>query len=200
MRFTFLIFLCLFCACFHNTKPKLIIPNSQKDEIFNKFINPITDKYELPRLRETSLSGDDLEVRIWVSSYEIDGFILSRVSNKWSALALKEIDCNGYNYYPKNKVYETGKINLATPKSGWENLWQKLVETGIVDLPSSDYISMIDEGSYKLETNMNGIYQIRFYGMEDKSLEAGQMKKNGEIIADEFGLHNFKSGSLCIEK
>lgn len=196
-----LLFLAFFLAsCFQNQKPTLIIPDQRKDEIFTKFVNPITDKYELSKLRETSLSKDDLEARVWFSSFDIDGFILKRINNDWSATAIKEIDCGRFSYYPKDKVYELGKINLSSPKSGWEKTWQELVDIGILDLPYSYYIPEIDEGGYKMETNVNGIYRIRFYGAKEKSLEADKMRKIGKIIADEFGLHNFEIGSLCLEK
>jgi hypothetical protein len=198
MRIAILMFVFFLASCAQ--APKLVIPEPQRDEIFTRFVNPITDKYGLPKLRETRLSGDDLEIRVWLSSYEIDGFILKRINDDWSAIAIKEIDCNTIGYYPKDKIYELGKINLSPPKSGWENTWRKLVETEIIDLPYSYYISTIDETSYRLETNVNGIYRIRFYGSKDSSQEAERMRKIGEIIADEFGLHNFKIGSLCLEK
>ncbi|MDQ3131042.1 MAG: hypothetical protein M3Q99_09815 [Acidobacteriota bacterium] len=201
MKITIFLFIVLFSSCFLNQKPILIIPETRKDEIFAKFVNPITDKYELPKLREISLSGDDLEVRVWFSEFEIDGFILKRTDRIWTAIAIKEINCKqvGY-YYPKDKIYRMGKISLFTPKSGWENTWQNLVDAGILGLHYSYYISMIDETGYMMETNVNGTYRIRFYGSEEKSQEAEQMRKIGEIIANEFGLHNFKIGSLCLEK
>ncbi len=146
------------------------------------------------------MSGNDLEVRVWFSAHDIDGFILKRLDGNWSAMAIKEINCKEFGYYPKDKMYELGKVNLSTPNSGWDNTWQKLIETGILDLPYSYYIRMIDETGYMMETNVNGTYQIRFYGSKEKSQEAEQMRKIGEIIADEFGLGNFKVGNLCLEK
>ena len=199
MKVAILLFIFLFSSCFVNQKPKLIIPDAKRDEIFTRFANPITDKYELPKLRQTILSKDDLEIRVWFSASEIDGFILKRSDNEWNAIAIKEIDCRNYGY-PKDRSYQTGKFNLSSPKSGWESVWQNLIDAEILELSYSDYISMIDEGSYKLETNTGGIYKIRFYGSKEKSREADQMRKIGEIIAEEFGLNNFKDGSFCSEK
>ncbi|HEX8250536.1 MAG TPA: hypothetical protein VF599_20340 [Pyrinomonadaceae bacterium] len=200
MKAVILLFIILLASC--SQKPELIIPDAGKDKIFTDAINPITDRYGLEKLRETSLAGDDLEVRVWIEAGAegIDGFVLKRVDDNWSAAAVKQIDCRKLNYYPKDKTYELGKINLSAPKSGWENAWQKLVAARMLDLPYSDYILTIDESAYALETNINGIYKIRFYGAQEKSPEAVQMSIAGEIIADEFGLHNFKIGSLCLEK
>ncbi len=200
MRITLLLFVVLLFSCCQTQNPKLIIKDQRKDEIFARFVNPITDKYELQKLREVSLSGDDLEIRVWFSAFEIDGFILKRTNDIWSAIAIREIDCKAIDYRSNVKAYELGKINLSTPKSGWDNSWQKLVNAGILNLPYSYYISMIDETGYMMETNINGVYQLYFYGSREKSQEAEQMRKIGEIIADEFGLYNFKVGSLCLEK
>ncbi len=143
-----------------------------------------------------------MEVRVWVSTSEIDGFIIKRSDGDWSAVTIREIDCSKFSYYPKNKNYKSGKINLSSPKSGWENAWRKLVETGILDLPNSNDSSYIDGIGYIVEINQNGKYRIYFYSNPNhqKSSEAKQMMKIGEIINDEFGLHNFKIGSLCLEK
>src|SRR5215213_1963628 len=163
MRAIVLLFIVLFAAC--SQRPELIIPNAGKDNIFTQFANPITDKYGLPKLRETSLSGDDLEVRVWVVTFKMDGFILKRTNDNWSATAIKEIDCSKENYYPKDKTYELGKSNLSAPKSGWEKTWQKLVETRILDLPDPSQLEgekfPIDGIGYAVETNLDGKY--RFY-------------------------------------
>lgn len=202
MRKILLLFSLLLCACAEFRKPELSIPDERRDEIFQRYINPLTDKYEIGKLREKYLSGDDFEVRVWVSTFEIDGFVLERINDKWTATAIKEIDCEKVSYYPKDKVYELGKINLATPKSGWENTWQKLVETGILDLPDSGETAYIDGVGYATEINRNGKYRIYSYSnpKHHKTVESQRMMKIGEIIADEFGLHNFEIGSLCLEK
>ncbi len=202
MKNILLIFSLLLSSCVEYRKPELSIPDKTRDEIFQRFVNPLTDKYELKNLREEYLSGDDFEVRVWVTAFEIDGFILKRTTGNWSAVAIKEINCKEFNYYPKDKLYKLGKINLKTPKSGWQNTWQKLVETGILDLPDSDDISYIDGMGYATEINQNGKYRTYIYSNPNlqKTEEAKQMMKIGEIIADEFGLYNFKVSSLCLEK
>lgn len=206
MKVTFLLSIVLISSCFQspkqNLKPKtLIIHNVHSDDIFNRLVNPLTDKYELPKLRNVRVSGNDLEVRVWVTGSDIDGFILKRSENTWSAIALKEMNCNEVSYYPKNKIYQLGKINLTEPESGWENAWKRLTEAGILDLPNSNEIGTIDGISYIVETNLNETYRIYEYSdpQNHKTEEDKRMMRIGEIIAEEFGLHNFKVGSLCIE-
>ena len=202
MRKTLLIFCLLFSSCLEYRKPELSIPNETEDKIFQRFVNPITEKYRLGNLREKYLSDDDFEVRVWFASFQIDGFVLRRINENWTAVAVKEIDCKRSNYYPKEKAYELGKINLAPPKSGWQNAWRKLVDAGILDLPNSDEISYIDGAGYFTEINQNGKYRIYKYSNPNyqKTEEAKRMMKIGEIISDEFGLYNFKINSLYLEK
>jgi hypothetical protein len=144
-------------------------------------------------LRETVLPENDLEVRVWVGFglYGIDGFILTRSSRNWSAVSLKQMIC---------QAEKRGKTNLQTPKSGWENAWQKLVEVGILTLPDSSklkYVNGVMDGtSYVVETNSDFLYRTYQYGNPnfEKLKEAKQMVKIGQIIADEFGLETFKTG------
>jgi hypothetical protein len=201
---TFLIFLIsvFFLSCSEHRKTEISIPDLMRyTNVFSKHIDPLNEKYEIEKLREIFFSDNDFEVRIWVSSFEDDGLLLRRADNEWSATAVKEINCKNYNYLP-NKTYEVGKIKLSAPKSGWENAWQKLVEAGIFALPGSDEVSYIDGVGYIVETNQNGKYRVYFYSnpQHQKTDEAKQMMKIGEIVADEFGLNNFKIGSLCVEK
>jgi hypothetical protein len=98
MKIAILLFIVLFASCFQNQKPTLLIPDAQTDEIFANAINPITDKFEISKLRENYLLGKDFEVRVWVATFEIDGFILRHFNNTWSAIAIKEIDCKKESY------------------------------------------------------------------------------------------------------
>lgn len=205
MRIALLVFIVLLFSSCESKQPKLIIPNAERDKIYFQLINPVTEKFEIPKLRETYLSGDDLEVRVWVEAFGFDGLILKRINKQWSATAIKQIDCSG-EFRDKNLPYQTGKINLATPKSGWEDSWQRLIDAGILDLPDASELpnekSMIDGIAYVVETNLNGKYRVYYYGnpQVQEWKEAKQMMKIGEIIADEFGLFNFKYGSLCLPK
>lgn len=202
MKSSILILVLLVSSCVEHRKSELSIPNEYFDKVFSEHINPLAEKYDFRELREKYFSGNDFEVRVWASTSETDGFIIKYVGGNWSAVTIKEIDCSKFSYYPKNKNYVLGKINLSSPKSGWENTWQKLAEAGILDLPNSNDASYIDRIGYIVETNQNGTYRIYFYSnpQMQKTEEAKRMVKIGEIIAGEFGLNNFKIGSLCLEK
>lgn len=202
MKNIILIFCLLLCSCGEYGKSGLSIPDEKNDEVFQRLTNPIAEKYELYKLREKYIAIDDLEIRVWLSIAEVDGFVLKRITGKWSAIAVRGIDCKSFSSFPKDKTYELGKTNLSAPKSGWENAWQKLDEAGILDLPNSDNFSYKDERIYITEVSQKGKYRIYFYSDPNlqKTEDARRMLKIGEIIADEFGLHNFKIGSLCLEK
>ena len=59
----------------------------------------LTQKYNLPALREEYFSGNDLEVRVWFAADKMDGFILNRINGEWSAMAIKKINCGSFSYY-----------------------------------------------------------------------------------------------------
>lgn len=202
MQITILMLVLLLSSCIEHRKPELSIPNEYFDKVFSEYINPLTKKYDFTELREKYYSGNDFEVRVWLSTSQTDGFIIKRIGEDWAAIALKEIDCKKFSYYPKDKNYNLGKTNLSSPKSGWENTWKKLLEAGIFNLPNSNDVSYLDGIGYIVETNQSGKYRIYFYNSPNlqKTEEAKRMVKIGEVIADEFGLNNFKIGSLCLEK
>ncbi len=203
-----LFLLVIFSSCVFDNKPELIIVNDFHQTALSEFIDPVTEKYDLPKLRDFSLYRNDLEVRVWVGMLEgRDGFIFRRFNRQWSAIAIKQIDCNKFNYWKIHRKYSVGKINLPEPTSGWQNVWQKLLEAGILDLP--DYselpeynLDYIDGIFYFVEINKDGKYRTYAYSNPQVQMlkEAKQMMKIGEIISEEFDLHNFESGSLCIEK
>lgn len=143
-----------------------------------------------PILKETFLPENDLEARVWVGfgKYQTDGFILKRRSGNWSATVLKEMLC-----HLENK----GKYELPPPKSGWNEMWEMLVDAGILVLPDSSKLKndygVIDGKSYVVETNFDSSYRTYHYGNPDELefKEAEQMVKIGQIIADEFSLESF---------
>lgn len=141
-------------------------------------------------LRETILPENDLEIRIWVGFglYGKDGLIIKRSSGNWAAVNLRWMLCH---------LDSRGTYNLETPKSGWEAMWQKLVDAEILTLPDSSKLKyesgVLDGKSYVVETNSDYFYRTYHYGNPNYSelKEAKQMIKIGEIIADEFGLESY---------
>jgi hypothetical protein len=171
---------------------RLIIPQETWEPIFFRAINERTSRVNLPSLRTVKLPEGDLEFRVWVGFglYGIDGFILRRSSARWSADHLHEmIERPPYGAYHKN---------LEAPKSGWESVWHKLVDAGITTLPDSSEINceagIMDGKSYVVEMNKDRVYRTYEYGNPNfaKCGEAKQMVRIGEIIADEFGLEEFR--------
>ncbi len=159
-----------------------------------KWIDERTDAANLPKLRTILLPDDDLEVRVWVG-FGIEGedaLILRRSAGQWSALHLHGM----YKQYPPKKYQET--FPMPAPKSGWERAWQKLVGEGLLTLPEASEVQCegrtLDGTSYGVEVNMDRTYRIYSYDNPNhaKCSQAKQMLKIGEIIAEEFGLEEFK--------
>ncbi|MCA1614064.1 MAG: hypothetical protein LC800_07920 [Acidobacteria bacterium] len=173
---------------------RLFIPKETWEPIYFRSINERTSEANVPSLRTMVLPEGDFEIRVWVGFglYGIDGLVLRRSSDRWSALHL-----HGMIERPPHGKYER---ELGPPKSGWPNAWQRLEEAGVLTLPDASSIncdSGINDGkSYVVEVNKDSVYRTYQYDNPDyaKCAEAKQMIKIGEVIAEEFGLEEFKSG------
>ena len=168
-----------------------IMPAGEWEEHAFRTINKRTDTANLPSLRSVNLPNEDLEVRLWVGfgiSGE-DGIILRRSSNQWSALYLH----GSFDRYPPANYQK--QRNLGAPKSGWENLWQRLVGAGILTLPDAPAIGcnplMLDGVRYVVEINMNKTYRTYMYANPQyaKCSEAKRMIEISDFLIDEFGLY-----------
>lgn len=207
LRIAILFLIVTSSICCSDNKPEIISNERNQRMLYNHF-DLITDKYELPKLRDFSSERDNLEIRVWVTMglNGTDGFIFRRFYGQWSALAIKEIDCKKIEYYPKSKSYRLGKINLSEPKSGWQNAWKKLLEAEILELPDysevKERLTYLHGWGFFVEINRDGKYRSYAYPNpnEPRSADEEKMLKIGEIISEEFNLHNFEFGSLCIEK
>jgi hypothetical protein len=173
---------------------RLLIPNDTWEPIYFRSINERTGEANVPSLRTVVLPEGDFEVRVWAGFglYGIDGLILRRSADRWSAVHL-----HGMSGRPPLGKYER---ELDAPKSGWPNAWQRLVDAGVLTLPDSSSIkcdSGINDGkSYVVEVNKDRVYRTYQYDNPDyaKCAEAKQMIKIGEVLAEEFGLEEFKAG------
>lgn len=199
---TFLIGVGAAAACLinhsRNQEPRVMLPDARWVPIFfestglaSKSINERTKEANLQSLRTLLLPDKDLEVRVWAGFgvEGVDGFILRRYSNQWSAIYLRGM--------AERPPFPNSQTALGTPKSGWEPVWQSLIGAGIVTLPDASALGCDTYGkdgmSYVVEINMNKTYRTYSYP-DPKYLEceeAKQMKRIAEIIADEFGLLNF---------
>lgn len=147
-----------------------------------------TSKVDLPRLKARDYADDHLEVRYWYDSRPdiINGFVIRRVHNEWSALGLRQ----ARNPWPSPVLQET----LGPPKSGWDSLWKQLTDAGVLVLPDGDQIKcyrpVLDGGAIVIEVLSNKTY--RTYRYSNPSLGACEQAKQivliDKIISEEFNL------------
>jgi len=163
------------------------------EPIFFEMINERLAESGIAELRTVQMTGNDFEVRVWVGfgGKGEDGIILRHSSNQWSGLHL-----HGIAEGPRLRSTVT---NLAAPRSGWDSAWQKLTRAGLLTLPDALAIGcstqIFDGVSYVVEINKDQKYRTYLYDNPShaKCGEARQMLEIGGIIADEFGLSEFKT-------
>lgn len=178
------------------TLPNIPFPTPEKsnstwEDIYFEAIIEREKASKLKSLKSKSLSKDDLEVRIW-SGFGItllQGFVLKRTTGEWSAVDLDwEVSENRKG---KRDEKELDK-KLDAPKSGWDAAWQRLVDAGILTLPSATEINCsgdtLDGISYVVEYKLKNTYRTYMYDNPDnaKCDEAKRMLEINKIIAEEF--------------
>lgn len=139
---------------------------------------------QLRDLKSATLGKDDLELRVWIGfgAVPLEGFVIKRRSRDWYGTHLKPI-------IPKLAPRDFQKV-LATPKSGWEGFWQRLVEHGVLTLPEYGGILVTDGESVVIETRNGALYKICRYDNPDlgKSTEAREVIEIITTIRSEFGI------------
>lgn len=162
------------------------IPKDGWEPIFFREINERAAIAKLPSLRTAALPKGDLETRIWIGFglTALKGFDIKRSGGEWQGAYIQGI----YPDLPR-KEYE---IALQPPKSGWEALWQKLVDTGILILPDAESIGCevggLDGVSYVVENNIDNTYRTYMYENPQFATckEAQQMIQIIHLLGDEF--------------
>ena len=142
----------------------------------------------LPNLRTVVLPENDLEVRFWYEGMEIiHGVVIRRMQQQWSA---------NWIYQTVDSQPSSAKmVLLDPPKSGWDVLWKRLVDAGILTLPDSPQprcsSGALDGISYIVETNVNRTYRTYMYSNPQlmKCPEAKQMLRLEKTLGDEFSLN-----------
>lgn len=99
-----------------------------KDKIPKHFdiIDRHTKLVGLSSLRDIIVPEGDLEFRLWMGfgTTELQGYIVKKEGLKWNAKYLEEHQLR----------------NLQKPKSGWDQLWKKLADEGMLSLPNASEI------------------------------------------------------------
>jgi hypothetical protein len=205
MKFTLLILIVLWASCAPKVeptfitqptlqKPKVIIPQRSEPVSLEKAVNWGAKQGGLETLREVFLANGDFEVRFWKSQQPtgLSGFVFRKRGEKYSAYNVDKI-----LFDEKQKL---GKAYI-NPQSDWETVVRKLNEAEIFTLSDSSELknykgnNITDGFSYIVEINKDEVYRIYEYRNPDRAEnpEAKQIVKIGNIIAEEFGLEEFRA-------
>jgi hypothetical protein len=169
---------------------RLEVPDAVWVRGFFKHLDEYTDEQDLPSLRRVVLPKGDLEVRFWYDARptSVNGFVFRRSSGQWSAVHLQLARQPG-----RSPVERTP---LATPKSGWEGAWNRLISAGILALPDGSKLpchsSVLDGGGYVVEANLDATYRTYRYD-HPRSADCDEAKRIvliEEIISEEFDIGN----------
>ena len=166
---------------------RVIIPQESWEPIFFREIDERASIAKLPNLRHAALPKDDLETRLWIGFglTALRGFDLKRSAGHWQATYIQGIRPR----LPRSE-YE---ITLRPPKSGWEGLWRRLLDKGLLSLPDARSIGCesgaLDGLSYVVENSVDNTYRTYMYDNPHfaKCKEAKQMIEIANIFDDEFG-------------
>jgi hypothetical protein len=129
---------------------QLEIHDARWEPSFFEALEERTKTINLPSLRTVVLPEHDLEVRFWYdgSPQIINGFVIRRSSDQWSAIGLKQTN--------QGQPFQVRQKSLGVPKSGWEALWQRLVSAGILTLPDGSTSECFSGALDSLELLMAG--------------------------------------------
>jgi len=177
-------------ACWFNREETKRAPDivsvSRFDSIFSKDIRLATSLADIPDLREFSLGGEDMEVRIWRVRYlpAEEAVFIKRVNGEWSGRHFR-LKVNEHGDIQPAEVRE-----LRTPGSGWQIFLGQLGEKGLFLLPLTAENECDTRGfdgiRYIVEISQNNTYRNYQYPAGDDCRESKRMTEIGEIIGLEF--------------
>lgn len=137
--------------------PRRADPEAYWERIFFGTIDERVDAANLANLRQVSLQGDELEVRIWAGFGlgRLRGVVLRRSAAGWIGLHLEP---------PEER--NTGAREI-TPRGGWDALWARIEREGLLVLPDSATLKpgpkVADGICYVVEINRKGTYRAYHY-------------------------------------
>ena len=168
---------------------KVEVPHASWEPNYFRQINAVAGLSGQSNLRANRLPRGDSEARIWwgFGLSPLEGVMLRRSGSQWTAIHVKADD-----YSEPSKAE---RIQLSTPRSGWDTLWTRLVNEKILSLPDASEIDCnaggLDGLSVVVETNADNTYRTYMYNLplaskcdEDKHILAIL-----DIIVEEFSLH-----------
>ena len=170
------------------SRAEMKAPNNSWEPIYFKAINERARIANLGDLRSVTLTGSDLEVRVWVGFglVPLEGIIVKRNNGTWSATHLRSVDPR----LPRHRYQQA----LPPPKSGWENFWERLTSEGVLTLPDDsqleDKVRATDGQSFVVEINTDKSYRTYRYSNPhlQKWPEARRMTNIANIIFQEFNI------------
>jgi len=168
-----------------SAKLKLIVPDANWERLYFGVINNQTANMGLPDLRSEHLPKGSFEARLWIGfgTRPLQGFIIKKDKEGWSGLHIPPV-----NSPTKDDLKD------VSPKSGWEKLWVRLVEEGMLSLPDSSELKGevfdLDGDSYVIETNADNIYRTYQYSNPELQSwpEAKHVTEISRILFEEFGI------------
>ena len=178
---------------------------AKESEKYLKETSVIRSKeFDLSDLQSLDLQKDDLEIRVikFASFNERNiNFQLTKIDGKWFANLIEKI-IDKKDLAIKNPPEKVLQRKLNEPKSGWENLYQKLVSEEILTLPNGAEVGnepCPDCEVFIVESKVKDNYRVyNYHSPEDfKDVrEAQQLVKIINIISEEFGLNVFNTESF----
>lgn len=163
---------------------RVIIPEDIRSSHYLGLIDQFESYYDLPKLRESTLPGDDIEIRVYVSGFTLgtDVLILRRTSDKWQG-----------THYSGMTPRISRHFNGVSPLSNWSTIWKRLKEAGILSLSGTKDSRVQDGVVYIVETNLNKTYLAYAFAnpaqLEDE--DGTKMVTIARILAEEFAIESF---------
>jgi len=175
-----------------SSSPLASVDYSWKSGLF-PFIRERMKIAGLQDLEASRLPPQDLEVRIWHGFGLIipAGLVLKRSSGNWTAIHLASVS--------KKRHQRDSERIIKEPKSGWQSCWSQLTNAGLLTLPDATQLGKEpvdpDVLSYVVELYIGGEYRTYHYTYPEANehREAKEMIEIGVIIAEEFGLPQFRT-------
>ncbi len=163
------------------------VPGDRAEPLFAETINERANAGNLSPLKSEELNGDDLEFRVWVGfgKKPLEGFVIRRAAGMWEGTFLESMNATTRSPYRRQ---------LPSPESGWEQMWNQLISSGLLTLHDSsqlkDQVGVADGTSYVVEVKKDGIYRTYAYLNPDyqKWQEAKQMLRIAAILYTGFGI------------